>query len=216
MTDWDAIFGEAALGLDLANLDLVRGGPGSHAPTRRHDRSSMQPQLDQQGDQPTALAVDTSDTSFLHEPAIGGGRIAFVYAGDLWTVSRDGGFPEQLPLPEAYSGAYSFQSRFENGTGTNPEELIGAAEAGCFTMSLANVLGEAGHTAESLRTTARVRLEQVGSAFNITSIELQTEGDVPGIDQREFAELARQAKDCTVSRALTGTEITVEAWLAGS
>jgi lipoyl-dependent peroxiredoxin len=117
----------------------------------------------------------------------------------------------------AFEGPYSLRARTEEGVrATNPEELIGAAEAGCFTMSLANVLGEAGHPARSLKTTARVKLEQVGSAFNITSIELQTEGDVPEVDQAQFEELARQAKDCTVSRALTGTEITLEARLAGS
>ncbi len=117
----------------------------------------------------------------------------------------------------AFEGPYSLRARTEEGVrATNPEELIGAAEAGCFTMSLANVLGEAGHPARSLKTTARVRLEQVGSAFNITAIELQTEGDVPDVDQAQFEELARQAKDCTVSRALTGTQITLEARLAGS
>jgi osmotically inducible protein OsmC len=117
----------------------------------------------------------------------------------------------------AFEGPYSLRARTEEGLhATNPEELIGAAEAGCFTMSLANVLGEAGHPARSLKTTARVKLEQVGSAFNITSIELKAEGDVPGVDQATFEELARQAKDCTVSRALTGTEITLEARLAGA
>ncbi len=116
----------------------------------------------------------------------------------------------------AFEGPYSLRARVEEGiAATNPEELLGVAEAACFTMSLANVLGEAGHPAESLRTTARVKLEQVGSAFNITSIELATEGKVRGLDQAAFADLARQAKDCTVSRALTGTEITLEARLAG-
>ncbi len=117
----------------------------------------------------------------------------------------------------AFEGAYSLRARVEEGqTATNPEELLGAAEAGCFTMSLANLLGEAGHPARDLQTTARVQLEQVGSAFNITTIELRTVGDVPGIDGAEFERIAREAKDCTVSRALTGTEITLEASLAGS
>jgi lipoyl-dependent peroxiredoxin len=117
----------------------------------------------------------------------------------------------------AFEGPYSLRARTEEGVhATNPEELIGAAEAGCFTMSLANVLGEAGHQARSLKTTARVKLEQVGSAFNITSIALVTEGDVPGLLQDAFDDFARQAKDCTVSRALTGTEITLEARLAGA
>jgi lipoyl-dependent peroxiredoxin len=116
----------------------------------------------------------------------------------------------------AFEGPYSLRARTEEGVhATNPEELLGAAEAGCFTMSLSNVLGDAGHPARSLRTTARVKLEQVGSAFNITSIALVTEGEVPGLGQEEFDEFARQAKDCTVSRVLTGTEITLEARLAG-
>ena len=117
----------------------------------------------------------------------------------------------------AFEGPYSLRARTEEGLeATNPEELVGAAEAGCFTMSLANVLGEAGHRAHSLKTTARVKLEQVGSAFNITSIELHTEGDVPGVDEAAFQGFAQQAKDCTISRALTGTEIKLEARLAGA
>jgi lipoyl-dependent peroxiredoxin len=117
----------------------------------------------------------------------------------------------------AFEGAYSLKARVEEGqAATNPEELLGAAEAGCFTMSLANLLGEAGHPATDLRTIARVQLEQVGSAFNITKIELRTVGEVPGIDGEEFTRIAAQAKDCTVSRALTGTEITLEASLAGN
>jgi osmotically inducible protein OsmC len=97
---------------------------------------------------------------------------------------------------------------------TNPEELVGAAEAACFTMSLANLLGEAGYPARDLRTIARVTLAQVGASFNITRIDLRTVGDVPGVDHALFSDLARKAKDCTVSRALTGTEITLEASVA--
>jgi lipoyl-dependent peroxiredoxin len=116
----------------------------------------------------------------------------------------------------AFAGPYSLKARVEEGQrATNPEELLGAAEAGCFTMSLANVLSEAGHPAQDLRTTARVTLEQVGDAFNITRIELQTVGEVADIDAEQFAAFAAEAKDCTVSRVLTGTEITVEARLAG-
>jgi lipoyl-dependent peroxiredoxin len=116
----------------------------------------------------------------------------------------------------AFDGPYSLRARVEEGgRATNPEELIGAAEAACFTMSLANLLGEAGHPARDLHTTARVTLAQVGSGFNITRIELRTVGDVPGIDHGLFDDLAKQAKDCTVSRALTGTEITLEASVAG-
>jgi osmotically inducible protein OsmC len=116
----------------------------------------------------------------------------------------------------AFDGPYSLRARVEEtGRATNPEELLGAAEAACFTMSLANLLGEAGHPAQDLRTTARVTLAQVGSRFDITRIELRTVGDVPGVDQALFKDLAEQAKDCTVARALTGTEITLEASVAG-
>ena len=116
----------------------------------------------------------------------------------------------------AFEGPYSLRSRVEEGVqATNPEELVGAAEAACFTMSLANLLGQAGYPARDLRTTARVTLAQVGTGFNITRIDLRTVGDVPGVDHTLFGDLARKAKDCTVSRALTGTEITIDASVAG-
>jgi lipoyl-dependent peroxiredoxin len=115
----------------------------------------------------------------------------------------------------AFEGPYSLRARVEElERATNPEELIAAAEAGCFTMSLANLLGEAGHPARDLRTTARVRLEQVESGFDITLIELRALGDVPGVDAAAFERIAQEAKNCTVSRALAGTEITLEATLA--
>jgi len=116
----------------------------------------------------------------------------------------------------AFDGPYSLRARVEEAVpAANPEELLGAAEAACFTMSLANLLSEAGHPARDLHTTARVTLAQVGARFNITRIELRTVGDVPGVDQASFQDLAERAKDCTVSRALTGTEITLEASIAG-
>jgi osmotically inducible protein OsmC len=115
----------------------------------------------------------------------------------------------------AFDGPYSLRARVEDGEhATNPEELLGAAEAGCFTMSLASLLGEAGHPARDLRTTARVTLAAVGAGFNITRIEFTTVGDVPGMDNAIFTGLAQRAKDCTISRALAGTEITLEASLA--
>ncbi len=117
----------------------------------------------------------------------------------------------------AFDGPYSLRARVEDvERATNPEELLGAAEAGCFTMSLANLLGEAGHPARDIRTTARVTLASAGRGFDITRIELTTVGDVPGVDDAFFADLARQAKDCTISRALAGTEITLEASLASA
>ena len=117
----------------------------------------------------------------------------------------------------AYEGPFTLRARVEDvERSTNPEELIGAAHAGCFTMSLANLLSESGHPPADLNTTARVRLEQLDTGFTITRIELQTTGEVPGVDADTFAKLAQQAKDtCPVSRALAGTEITLEARLAG-
>ncbi len=116
----------------------------------------------------------------------------------------------------AFEGSYSFSSRFEEGTGTNPEELIGAAHAGCFSMALANMLAEAGHEPRRIETEARVHLEPAGEGPTITRIELSTEGDVPGIDEGEFNEHVQAAKaGCPVSRALAGVEISVDARLAG-
>jgi lipoyl-dependent peroxiredoxin len=118
----------------------------------------------------------------------------------------------------AFEGPFTLKARMEDvERSTNPEELIGAAEAGCFTMSLANLLSEAGHPPADLRTTARVRLEQLETGFSITQIALETVGDVPGIEsEAAFVSLAEQAKaTCPVSRALAGTEVTLEARLAG-
>ena len=115
----------------------------------------------------------------------------------------------------AFEGPFTLKARVESvERATNPEELIGAAEAGCFTMSLANELQEAGHPPDDLRTTAEVRLEQLEGGFSITSIRLTTVGVVPGIDAATFARIAAEAEaNCPVSRALAGTEITVEARL---
>jgi lipoyl-dependent peroxiredoxin len=116
----------------------------------------------------------------------------------------------------AFEGPFTLRARVEDVEhATNPEELIGAGHAGCFTMSLANLLSEAGHPPDDLRTTAEVRLEQLDQGFAITRIELHTVGEVPGIGAARFAQLAEQAKaTCPVSRALAGTEITLEASLA--
>jgi len=105
----------------------------------------------------------------------------------------------------AYEGAYSFSSRFENGTGTNPEELLGAAHAGCFTMALSAGLGRAGITPTRLHTTAKVHLGVSDGGPSITQIDLEVEGEVPGIDAATFTEHAEAAKKgCPVSRALAG------------
>ena len=115
----------------------------------------------------------------------------------------------------AYEGAFTLRNRVEDvERGTNPEELIAAAEAGCFTMSLADLLSEAGAPPTDLQTTVRVRLEQLPEGFRLTRISVKTVGEVPGIDADRFAALAEQAKaTCPISLALAGTEITVEATL---
>ncbi len=114
----------------------------------------------------------------------------------------------------AFDGPYSFSSRFENGLGTNPEELIGAAHAGCFSMALSFILGNAGFSPERIHTSAKVHIDKVGEGFKITSIELETEARIPGIDDKKFQEQAEAAKKgCPVSQALAGTEITLKAKL---
>lgn len=114
----------------------------------------------------------------------------------------------------AFEGAYSFPSRFENGTGTNPEELIAAAHAGCFSMALSAGLAKAGSPPTRVHTTARVHLENAGGGFAITRIELDCEAEVPGLDEAGFQRHAEEAKKtCPVSRALAGTEITLAARL---
>ena len=117
----------------------------------------------------------------------------------------------------AFEGPYSFSSRFEEGKGTNPEELIGAAEAGCFSMALSFNLEKAGHPAKRVSTTATVKLESADSGFKITSINLKTEAHVPGIDEAKFREQAELTKKtCPVSVALAGTQIDLEAKLLQS
>jgi osmotically inducible protein OsmC len=115
----------------------------------------------------------------------------------------------------AFEGQYSFASRFEEGTGTNPEELIAAAHAGCFSMAFSAGLSRAGHVPNRVRTTATVHLVKGDAGFSISTIDLDTEADVPGIDESTFQEQAEAAKaGCPVSRALAGTEIKLRARLA--
>jgi osmotically inducible protein OsmC len=107
----------------------------------------------------------------------------------------------------AYEGPYSFQSRFQEGDGTNPEELIAAAHAGCFSMAFSGGLGAAGHVPESVETEATVHLEKDDPGFTIARIELRTRAKVPGIDPEEFQRQAEAAKaGCPVSRALAGVD----------
>jgi len=114
-----------------------------------------------------------------------------------------------------FEGRYSFSSRFEEGSGTNPEELIAAAHAGCFSMALASGLAKAGHPPTRVDTTAAVHLEKGDAGFSISRIDLRTQAEVPGIDQAAFAEQAEAAKKgCPVSRALAAVEITLDATLS--
>ena len=115
----------------------------------------------------------------------------------------------------SYEGPYSFASRFSEGTGTNPEELIGAAHAGCFSMALAHMVGQAGYTPERVHTVARVHIDKVGDGFKITGVELETDAAIPEIEEQRFLEIAEAAKKgCPVSQALAGTDIKLRATLA--
>jgi osmotically inducible protein OsmC len=129
------------------------------------------------------------------------------------TVAEGGG---RIGLDSgAYEGPFTLKARIDGvENATNPEELIAAAEAGCFTMSLASLLEEQGTPAAEIQTNARVRLEQKPEGFRITRMTVQTVGRVPGVDAARFIELAEQAKaTCPVSLALAGTEIVLDASL---
>ena len=131
-----------------------------------------------------------------------------------WDGSLQDGNGSMRMASGAYEGAYSFQSRFEEGDGTNPEELIAAAHAGCFSMALSGELGRAGHEPESVETTASVQLDKADGGFRISGIELDTKARVPGLDDSEFQRIAEAAKDgCPVSQALAATDITLKAQL---
>ncbi|MCE6075779.1 OsmC family protein [Agrobacterium vitis] len=133
------------------------------------------------------------------------------YGSAQWS----GGLKDGKGKVSTQSGAldaypYGFNTRFEGVTGSNPEELIGAAHAACFTMALSMMLGEAGLTAESLETRANVTLEKQEAGFAITAIELVLKGKVPGADEARFTEIANQAKaGCPVSKALAAVPISL-------
>ncbi|MEQ4300663.1 OsmC family protein [Plantactinospora sp. B6F1] len=114
-----------------------------------------------------------------------------------------------------FQGNYSFKSRFEEGEGTNPEELIGAAHAGCYSMAFSKALADAGFTPTSVDTTAQVHLDKTDAGMTVTRIDLDTVGEVPGIDETEFNKLAEAAKaGCPISRLLSpGAEISLKARL---
>lgn len=115
----------------------------------------------------------------------------------------------------AFEGAYSFQSRFgDDTTATNPEELIAAAHAGCFTMALTGNLGRAGYSPTNVHTTANVKIEKQGDGFVIPNIDLVTEAEVEGIEDEEFQQIAEKTKEtCPVSQVLKGAEISLKATL---
>jgi osmotically inducible protein OsmC len=133
-----------------------------------------------------------------------------------WTGDITGGEGTIDTGTGVVAGSYSAASRFGDGKGTNPEELLGAAHAACFSMALTLVLGEAGHEPESVETEANVYLRRTATGFEIHKIALETEGTVPGITEEDFRKHAEVAKrGCPVSKALAGPEITLEAKLAG-
>lgn len=130
-----------------------------------------------------------------------------------WKGTLTGGSGTLKSETDALRGSYSFASRFEEGSGTNPEELLGAAHAGCFAMAFANVLDEGGHEPERVSATARVHLD---GDEGITRIELACEAEVPGIDESTFQERAKVAKEnCPVSKALGAVPISLDARLVG-
>jgi osmotically inducible protein OsmC len=128
-------------------------------------------------------------------------------ASAVWNGSLTEGNGTMRMGSGAYEGPYSFQSRFEEGEGTNPEELIAAAHAGCYSMALSGELGQAGHEVESIETEATVHIDKVPEGFAIKRIELRTQVSAPGVDDAAFQEAAEAAKKgCPVSQALAAVE----------
>lgn len=139
--------------------------------------------------------------------------MAFRTAQAEWTGNLTEGKGHIKVQSGTLDAPYDFRARTADGKGTNPEELIGAAHAGCFTMQLSALLGAAGHTPSHLRTVAKVHLEKQGAGFAIPRIELELEGSVPGMDAAAFQKHAETAKSsCPVSRALAGTQISLTVW----
>ena len=135
-------------------------------------------------------------------------------ANAVWEGSLKDGKGSMKLQSGAFEGAYSFSTRFEEEPGTNPEELIAAAHAGCFSMALSAALGREGFTPTKIATSAKAHLEKVGEGFGITKMQLVTEATIPGIDNNKFQEIAGGAKaNCPVSKALAGVEILLDAKL---
>jgi osmotically inducible protein OsmC len=136
-------------------------------------------------------------------------------ANAVWEGSLKDGKGTMKMATGAFEGPYSFSSRFEEGVGTNPEELIAAAHAGCFSMALSGELGKAGHNPKRVETEAKVLLAKEAAGFTIRKVILTTRAEVPGIDNAAFQAAAEAAKKgCPVSRALAGVEIELQATLA--
>ena len=128
-----------------------------------------------------------------------------------WNGDLKGGNGNYTGGSGALSGNYSFGTRFGDTPGTNPEELIGAAHAACFSMALAAGLGGAGHQPKKIHTSADVTIDKVGEGFKITKIVLRTDGEVPGIDEATFKQFAEKTKTgCPVSGALSATPIELQ------
>lgn len=133
-----------------------------------------------------------------------------------WEGDLKGGTGSMALGSGAFEGPFTFVSRFEEGPGTNPEELLAAAHAGCFSMSVANLLAQEGTPATSIDTEATVHLEQVDGKPTITRVVLATVGEVPGIDEATFVEKAELAKGaCPVSKLFAGAEIELEVTFRG-
>ena len=136
-------------------------------------------------------------------------------ANATWKGGLKGGQGEMALGSGAYQGSYSFGSRFEEAPGTNPEELLGAAHAGCYSMALSAALDRAGHPPDRVHTKAKVHLDKGDGGFAITRIDLTVEANVPGIDDATFQQHAEDAKkNCPVSKALAAIDIQLDATLA--
>ncbi|MFP4417180.1 MAG: OsmC family peroxiredoxin [Chitinispirillaceae bacterium] len=132
----------------------------------------------------------------------------------IWEGTLKEGKGKLIIGNNTWQGSYSAASRFENASGTNPEELLGAAHAGCFSQAFSMILSQAGYKAEKIETTARVSIEKQADGFAITRIDLQTEGIVPGVSEEDFDKYASAAKEgCPVSQLFKGAQITVESKL---
>lgn len=135
-------------------------------------------------------------------------------ASAVWTGDLKSGKGTMKFGGGAWEGAYSFQSRFEDGPGTNPEELAAAAHSGCFSMAFANELSKAGFVPTRVATTAKVHLEKGEAGFSITRIDLACEAAVPGITDAKFQEIGAAAKKgCPISKLFTGAQINLDAKL---